>query len=360
MLNLNIFTLFLFLGCSLVASATVTPSEYQVQQLSKKRASFSQAYVSSLILKGQASEESKTGSPHEKALFRDQTWVDWQKRELVSRAVNSEGRLLFFLRRSLGEQIERPENKKESKVVELPLYRPKDLGVVGPTLNHILFDNQAETLLVSLLNAGIAIRQQPELLQLSNEAVRRAVERIRPQRWKEEVAWVTLAEVEVGFPILRDWAEAEWKKKLSAEPSLSAPPKTSDSQTNSYPVLQPMSYLPKSFNLKAISNASLWLKEHELTPVRLIGDAYEVHFNRYTYHRGLSYPREIILLKEDRPTLLASMERIEVVRVGESKPEQMKIPPLPASAKESGLTVLGKELDQESGGVLSTYYRWVR
>lgn len=150
----------LILGSALLASASVLayvpPSEFIVQNIIKKRTGLKSVRIKSHVA-------AFTGQNSIGVSFRETTWVDYPNRRMRSVAYGDGGVELYTISR---------------KLHELPLG------------GQVLLENNAQSFSKTLINVGVPVLQQEELLSMKDETARRRAELTSLDRWKGMPSWV--------------------------------------------------------------------------------------------------------------------------------------------------------------------------
>lgn len=209
-IRLAVFVGIVAMTSGTAANAFIPPSQYLVKRVAERKKDLKSVRVASTVV---ALEDGKPTSVH----FKEVTEFEYPNGNLVSRAYDDDGNLLFVTRRVLGPAYPPPEEEKPDEtpppgmIAPEPTSSPEDENSVNisaiPVADFILFNANVDTVTLALLKRGVPVKVEEELLALETESQRRAVEPTHIKRYGEKVAWVVGDAGSGGTPQL--WVEKD-------------------------------------------------------------------------------------------------------------------------------------------------------
>lgn len=262
------------------AQAYIPPSGFIVKKMATRHSDLKSLRLRSNVV-GMNGEQ-PTG-----AHFKTVTTFDLSTRTLKSRAYDDAGRVLYAMERRIA-----PIPGKENETYE-------DSALLAEAL---LLDPNPVTLTQLLRSAKIPVKTDEELLQLENEAARRAVENTWLSRWNSNIAWV------IGP-----------KRKTAPQ---------------------------------------LWIEKDSFLPIRMIaydedGELVDARFENFRHVRDFPYPRRITVAYggvDDRNIIFQEELREIAVNPGEEDKKPVRI----------GYTSAGETVESAVKDLIRKYYQTIR
>ena len=178
---------------------------------------------------------------------------------------------------------------------------PKGPPVI-PFADFLLFERVPHALVQYMIDWGIPVMRDQDLLTYEKESERRKAEHTRIRRYEEKVAWV------IGNPST------------------------------------------------ASDSPQLWVEKDTFLPLRAVlpplegNPGVEFRFGNYRYTSGFQYPTEMSLIEPGNPEIRATLEKLDIITKNR-KPER---------ERPDGFTEAGSSVGSSLRSLVTRFYRTVR